>query len=316
MQYRTLGKTGLEISTLGYGASPLGGVFRDVDASIGIRTVHTALDAGINLIDCSPYYGLTRAETVLGKALKGIERERYFISTKAGRYGAQPSDFDMSAKRIRQSLDESLVRLGVDEVDIFLLHDIEFVDLDIVLHEALPCLERLKAEGRIRAFGVTGYPLRSFAQVIEGFDIDCILTYCRYALHDRSLERLMPQLEARNIGIINGSPTCMGLLTERGAPDWHPADAALRECARRATELCRERGVDITRIALQFAVQHPLIASTLVGTANPDNLLKNLQWIDEPLDQALATELSALFAAQPGAVWPSGLPQNSDEVAA
>src|SRR3954454_6599687 len=106
MLYRPLGRTGLEVSILSYGASPLGSVFRDVDEAEGIRTVHTALDLGINFIDVSPYYGLTRAETLLGKALRGIPRERYYLATKVGRYGED--SFDFSAGRVTRSVDESL----------------------------------------------------------------------------------------------------------------------------------------------------------------------------------------------------------------
>src|SRR6187397_1107925 len=104
MNYRSLGNTGLQVSALSYGASPLGSVFRPIDEAEGIRTVHTALDLGINFIDVSPYYGLTRAETVLGKALRDVPRERYYLATKVGRYGAD--EFDFSAKRILASIDE------------------------------------------------------------------------------------------------------------------------------------------------------------------------------------------------------------------
>lgn len=312
MQYQQLGKTDLKLSVLGYGASPLGSVFAQVDEATGIRTVHSALDQGINLIDCSPYYGLTKAETVLGKALKGVARDRYILSSKAGRYGPEVGDFDMSPRRIRASLEESLQRLGVDELDIFLLHDIEFMDLNYVLSESLPCLEALKQEGRIRYFGVTGYPMKSFETVIRHFEIDCILSYCRYALHDTSLAALIPELEAKQVGIINASPTGMGLLTRRGAPDWHPASPELIACCQQAEALCRQRGLDITQVAMQFAVNHPAITSTLVGTANPDNLLNNLRWIEQPLDLELVAELRAIFETCDSCIWPSGLPQNND----
>ena len=127
MKYRQLGNTGLKVSILGYGASPLGSVFRPIDEAEGIRTVHEALDLGINLIDVSPYYGLTRAETVLGRALRGVPRDRYILSTKSGRYGAD--EFDFSAERIVRSVEESMRRLNVDHIDILHLHDIEFGDL-------------------------------------------------------------------------------------------------------------------------------------------------------------------------------------------
>jgi len=313
MQYNKLGNTDLELSQLGYGASPLGSVFGQVDQPSGIRTVHSALDWGINYIDCSPYYGLTKAETVLGKALQGIPRDRYILSSKAGRYGPEQSDFDMSPKRIRVSLEESLQRLGVDELDIFLLHDIEFVDLDYVLAESLPALEALKREGRIRYFGVTGYPLQSLQKIVQNYQLDCVLSYCRYALHDTSLLSITELLQQQSVGIINASPTAMGLLTERGAPDWHPADSRLIDCCRRAQQLCIERGVNITQVAMQFAVSHQSISSTLVGTANPQNLRNNLDWIEQPIDQSLVAEIRAIFAPCTSSIWASGIVVNSDK---
>ena len=295
MQYKQLGNTDLQLSILGYGASPLGSVFQDIKESEGIRTVHTALDQGINYIDCSPYYGLTKAETVLGKALKGVNRDKYILSTKAGRYGAGFEDFDVSPQRIQSSLEESLVRLGVDELDMFLLHDIEFVDLEQVIHESLPYLDRLKKAGKIRYFGITGYPLKSFQQVVEQYDIDCVLSYCRYALHDDSLTQLMPLLKEKGVGLINASPTAMGLLTKRGAPDWHPAAQELIDCCRAAEAVCLRYGVDLTQVAMQYAVHHQAISSTLVGTANPINLLNNIEWIKEPINAELVLEIKALF---------------------
>src|SRR5438477_9593268 len=116
MQYRELGTTGLKISALSFGASSLGGVFRDIDENDAVRTVQVAVDHGVNLIHVPPYYGATKAETVLGKALKQIARDRYFLATKVGQYGE--GDFDFSEPRVTQSVDESLARLNVDYVDL------------------------------------------------------------------------------------------------------------------------------------------------------------------------------------------------------
>jgi aryl-alcohol dehydrogenase-like predicted oxidoreductase len=312
MKYKKLGNTDLQLSVLGYGASPLGSVFQPIDEKTGIQTVHSALDQGINYIDCSPYYGLTKAENVLGKALKGVARDRYYLSSKAGRYGPDFADFDMSPQRICSSLEESLQRLGVDELDIFMLHDIEFVDLDYVLAESLPCLQALKDEGKIRYFGVTGYPLKSFDHIINDFEIDCILSYCRYALHDTSLSTLIPSLVEKGIGIINASPTGMGLLTQRGVPNWHPAHKELIDCSKRAEVLCQQRGINITQLAMQFAVNHPAISSTLVGTANPVNLQNNINWINQPYDSALIEEVRSIFSDCNHAVWVTGLENNND----
>lgn len=312
MQYNTLGKTGLEVSKLSYGASPLGSVFRNISEAEGIRTVHTAIDMGINLIDVSPYYGQTVAETVLGKALKSVPRDKYILSTKAGRYGSEFKDFDFSAKRIEKSLEESLERLGTDHVDILFLHDIEFGDLKQVYAEALPCLQSLKEQGKVRYIGVTGYPLKMFSETLKsGIDIDAILTYCRYALHDTSLESVIPALKEKQVGIINASPTAMGVLTERGAPDWHPGSAALVDAGNKAIALCQAKGVNITELAMQYATAHPDIASTLVGTANPDNIVKNVKWVDGEMDTELAEEVAELFKGIDN-TWPSGHPENQD----
>ena len=171
MEYRTLGKTGLKVSVLSLGGSPLGGVFGPVEDSQAIRTVHTAFDLGINYVDTSPFYAATKAETALGKALKGQPRDKYYLATKVGRYG--PDDFDFSAKRVIASVDESLRRLGVDYVDVIQCHDIEFGSLDQVVYETIPALQRVRAQGKARFIGITGLPLKIFPYVldrVEGVD--------------------------------------------------------------------------------------------------------------------------------------------------
>src|SRR4051812_35476962 len=178
MKYRKLGQTGLDVSILSYGASSLGSVFRNIDEAEGIKTVHTAIDNGINLIDVSPYYGLTKAETVLGKAISEIQRDKFILSTKAGRYG--DNRFDFSKQRIFASIEESLTRLQTDYVDILLLHDIEFGSFDQVMQEGIPALQQLKKEGKIRFFGVSGLPLSIFENVLNQTDLDVILSYCHY----------------------------------------------------------------------------------------------------------------------------------------
>lgn len=309
MEYRQLGKTGLKVSALSYGASSLGGVFHEIDETQGIKTVHTALALGINFIDVSPYYGLTRAETVLGKALKGIPRDRYYLATKVGRYGGD--QFDFSAERVTASVDESLARLGVDAIDIIQCHDIEFGSLDQIVEETLPALRQLQAQGKVRFVGITGLPLKVFARVLEQAEIDTILSYCHYELNDASLAELIPALQAKHIGIISASPLGMGLLTERGAPEWHPAPAEIKETCARAAAYCRSQGVDIAQLAIQFSLSNPDIATTLVSTANPQNIIKNVKWLETPLDQALLAQVQAILAPIKNQTWPSGRPENN-----
>jgi L-galactose dehydrogenase len=310
MNYRTLGKTELKVSVLSYGASPLGSVFRDVDEAEGIRTVHTALDLGINFIDVSPYYGLTKAETVLGKALKDVPRDRYYLATKVGRYGADA--FDFSAKRVLASIEESLSRLRVDYIDLIQCHDIEFGALEQVINETLPALHQAQQQGKVRLVGITGLPLKIFSEVMAQAEIDTILSYCRYELNDTSLEALLPALKAKEIGVINASPLGMGLLTERGAPAWHPAPAEIREACAQAAAHCRSRGVDIAQLAIQFSISNPDIATTLVGTANPRNIEKNIKWLESPLDQELLAEVLTILKPIHNRSWPSGRPENNE----
>lgn len=305
---RPLGRTGLQVSVLSYGASPLGSVFRPIDEAEGIRTVHTALDLGINFIDVSPYYGLTRAETVLGKALATVPRDRYLLATKVGRYGAE--EFDFSADRVTTSVDESLRRLQVDHVDLIQCHDIEFGSLDQIVQETLPALQRVREQGKARFIGITGYPLAIYPRVLDRAPVDTVLSYCHYTLNDTSLEGLLPYLQAKGVGIINASPLAMGLLTERGAPDWHPAPEPLKAACAKAAAFCRARGVDIAQLALQHVVSHPAIATTLVGTANPENLRKNAAWIEQPPDPQLLAEVQAILAPVRNMTWPSGRPEN------
>ncbi len=277
MEYRTLGKTGLKVSALGFGASSLGGgVFGPVEESKAIRTVHTALDLGVNLIDVAPFYGYTRAETVLGKALRGMPRNRYFLGTKVGRYG--DTHFDFSAKRVAESVDESLARLETDYVDFIQAHDNEYGDLDQIVDETLPALRRIQEQGKARFVGVTGYPLRIFHSILSRIDVDTVLSYNHYSLNDTTLLQLLPFLESRNVGIISACPVSQGLLTNQGTPDWHPAPEIVKRACAEVAAYCRNHGSDISKLAMQFALCNPGIHTVVVGTASPEIIEKDIRW--------------------------------------
>lgn len=310
MQYRPLGRTGLQVSILSYGASPLGGVFGPIDESAGIDCVRRALDLGINYIDVAPYYGLTRAETVLGRALRGIPRHRYYLATKVGRYGKEPRDCDHSARRVVASVDESLARLGVDYVDVIQCHDIEFVSLDQIVEETLPALRRVRDAGKARFIGITGLPLTAFRYVLDRTEVDTVLSYCHYTLNDHSLEHFLPYLKAKGVGIINASPLAMGLLTHGGMPDWHPAGPEIKEACRRAAEFCRRRGANLSKLAVQFSVSHPDLATTIVGTSHAEKIEQNVRWIEEPLDRELLEEVLRILQPVHNRAWQQGIPEN------
>ncbi|RKP57344.1 aldo/keto reductase [Cohnella endophytica] len=312
MKYRALGRTGLEVSALSFGASSLGSVFRPTDDGEAVRTVHAALDSGINYIDVSPYYGATKAEAVLGKAIGEISRSRFYLSTKAGRYGMD--EFDFSRAKIEASLEESLKRLKTDYVDILFLHDIEFVPPEIILEEAVPALNRLKEQGKIRFTGICGLPLELFERMIPQADVDAIISYCHYSLNDTSLLDLLPLLATKEIGLVNASPLSMGLLGTRGTPDWHPASERLKETCLRAARLCVERGEDIAKLAVQFSTSNERVPTTLVSTANPDNIVKNAAWTDEPIDEELLSDVLRVLAPLRNETWKSGLREYNTKI--
>ena len=283
MEYRELGKTGLRLSALGFGASSLGGVFHSLREEDGIRAVFTAIEGGINFIDVSPYYGYLKAEQVLGKALRQIPREKYILSTKVGRYGSDGvNSWDYSAKRARESVYESMERLGVDYIDLINVHDIEFADLNQVCNETLPALVELREQGVVGHVGITDLQLENLQYVVEHTPegtVESVLNFCHYCLCDDKLLDFLDFFETRGIGVINASPLSMGLLSSRGAPAWHPAPEPLQEACRRAAEYCASAGYPIERLAMEYAVREPRIASTLFSTTRAENVRANLAFI-------------------------------------
>lgn len=312
MDYRTLGHTGVKVSALAYGGSSLGNAFREIDESEGCRSVHVALDQGINLIDTAPYYGSTLAETVLGKALRGIARERYVLATKVARYRA--ADFDFSAERVTRSVDESLSRLGVDHVDFIQVHDIEFGNLSQIIHETVPALRKVQAAGKARFVGITGLHVGLFRKVMEEVDVDQVQSYCHYCLNDDALAGELDFLQSRGVGIFNSAPLAMRLLTNEGPPAWHPAPARLRERCAEAADFCRRHGADLGELALQFAMQNPAIHTHVVGTASPERVLENIRVASRKPDPDLLAGVLEILRPVHNMTWPSGLPENNPDI--
>ena len=315
MEYRTLGNTGLEVSVLSFGASSLGAVFHEINLDECIQTVHAALDGGMNFIDVSPAYGETLAETNLGKALEGVARGRYYLATKIGSYSEARKDYDYSAARTEKSVYESLKRLGVDYVDIIQCHDIEFADHDQIVNETLPALHRLKGQGLARFIGITGLPLKVFPSILDRVEpgtVDTILSFCHYELNDNSLADLIPYFAEKGVGIINASPTGMGLLTGRPVAAWHPASKTIVEGCRKAVEHCKAKGVDIVKLAVQYSCAEPGIATTLVGTARLKNIRDNIAYVEEPMDEQLLAEVLDILEPIHNFNFTRGLPEHRD----
>lgn len=301
MERRPLGATGLTLPAVGFGASPLGGVFGPVTQSQADAAVRAALDLGIDTFDTAPFYGLGRSEETLGRALKGIPRDAYTLSTKVGRYGAR--DFDFSTARVRRSIDESLLRLGIDHADILICHDIEYADREQVIGDAIPALRDAVAAGKARCIGFSGLPLSIFPEVLARTEVDVILSYCHATLSDDTLLPLIPTLGA--VGVINASPLGMGLLTDAGPPDWHPAPTELKAACAAAAAHCRAKGTSIAALALAWSVRQSGIAMTLVGMADVDTVRANAAAAAAEPDPTLLAEVAEILAPVQGLTWPS-----------
>lgn len=307
MEYREIGRTGMKVSALSFGASSLGSVFRDTKESEAIAAVHTAVEMGMNFIDVSPYYGHYKAETVLGKALREIPRDKYYLSTKVGRYGKDGvNTWDYSGRRATESVYESMERLGVDYIDLINVHDIEFADLHQVVEETLPALVELREKGVVGHVGITDLQLENLQWVVDHAApgmVESILNFCHFTLNDDKLLDFLDYFEKRGIGVINASPLSMGLLSQRGVPAWHPAPASLVEACRRAVEHCSAKGYPIEKLAMQFSVSEPRIATTLFSSANPANVAKNIAYVSERPDMELVSEVKCIIGDQQRVSW-------------
>ena len=310
MRYTELGKTGMKISHLSFGASSLGSVFRDTNEKESFEAVEAAIEGGINFIDVSPYYGHYKAETVLGKALRNIPRDKYYLSTKVGRYGKDGvNTWDYSAKRVTDSVYESMERLGIDFIDLINVHDIEFQaarpgGLQLVVDETLPALFELKAKGVVGHVGITDLQLQNLKWVVERCEgVESILNFCHFTLNDDALTDYVDFFEQHGVGIINASPLSMGLLSERGVPSWHPAPKPLVEVCQKAAEHCKTKDYPIEKLAVQYSVSFPRIASTLFSSANPANVRRNIEWANEEPDWDLVKEVKEIIGDQQRVTW-------------
>ena len=297
----------MKVSNLSFGASSLGGVFHNIREAEGIEAVFTAIEKGMNFIDVSPYYGHYKAETVLGKALKDIPRDKYILSTKVGRYGKDGvNTWDYSAQRATESVYESMERLNIDYIDLINVHDIEFADLNQIVNETLPALVALREKGVVGHVGITDLQLENLQWVIDhspAGTVESVLNFCHHCLNDDKLVDYLDYFEERGIGVINASPLSMGLLSQRGVPHWHPAPQSLVEACQKAVQHCLAKNYPIEKLAIQYSVSNPRIATTLFSSANPQNVIKNIEYAEAPIDWQLVQEVQDIIGNQKRVSW-------------
>lgn len=311
MERRRLGKTELSLPIVGFGASSLGAEFRAVKLDEVLASVRTALDVGFDFIDTAAYYGRGMSEVLLGIALEGVPREQYTLCSKLGRYDGQ--HFDFSAKRVAESIDVSLHRLRTDHLDIIICHDIEFVPIQPVIDETIPAIRKIQQSGKVRYVGISGYPMKIFREVLAQTDLDCIMSYNQYTLQNTRLaDELVPLLKSKGVGVMNAGPFAARLLSNAPLPPWHKEPQHVRDVARKAAEHCQKHGVDIAQLALQFSCSNPDLSTTVAGSANPANIRRWAEWIQQPIDKQLLADVLKIFEPVKNVGHKEGLPENND----
>lgn len=308
MIYRTLGKTGLQISVLGFGVSPVGNVFEPVEESEAINALHFGIDNGINFFDVAPFYGDTLAETRLGKALKG-KRQNIVLATKVCRY---IDHFDFSYQRVINGIDESLQRLQTDYVDVFQLHDIEFGSKEQVLNEAIPALVKVKESGKARFIGITGLPVRYLAHIAQQVELDTVLSWAHYnLLEDEINDELVPLSIKKGFGLMNAAPFLQRILTDAPLPPWHRSPEALKAIQPKLVALCNQYGMDLSNVALAYAMAYPKIATTITGMCEVKTVEKNIKAVNLSIPGELLQDIAELVEPVKNQMWFEGREENN-----
>lgn len=308
-----------EVFPLGFGAASIGNLYRRVTDARAREALDAAWDGGIRYFDTAPHYGLGLSERRLGAFLGGKPRDEFVLSTKVGRLlepnpafsGGRdlahrfdvPDDrvrrFDPSEAGIRRSLQESLERLGLDRVDILYLHDPDVYDLDRGLGEGLPALAKLREEGLAGSIGIGVNDAAVAARAVREGDLDLVMIAGRYTLLEQpALEELFPACRERGVRVVAAAVYNSGLLSRATPPqdatyDYEPAPVELVERARAIARICADHGVELPAAALRFALRDPLVASVVVGTADPDSVRQNIARMKAPIPDELWGALAA-----------------------
>jgi len=305
-----------ELGRLGFGAAGIGNLYRAMDDDVAAATVAAGWDAGIRYFDTAPHYGLGLSERRLGAVLATKPRDEFVISTKVGRIlepvanpdGAKDTDgfavpadtvrrWDPSEAGIRRSIEDSLERLGLDRIDIAYLHDPDVYDLEAGISQALPALEKLRAEGLVGAIGVGSNSADALAACIRGADLDLIMLAGRYTLLEQpSAADLLPLCADRGVGVANCGVYNSGLLARPVVPadahyNYAPAPAHILQRAQALAACCTEFGVELPTAALQFAANHPVMRTVVVGATKPEHIQQTAERMAADVPVELWTEL-------------------------
>jgi D-threo-aldose 1-dehydrogenase len=313
----TLGRSDVAVTTLGFGAAALGNLYAPMDDDLAAATVDAAWQAGIRYFDTAPHYGLGLSERRLGAALRDRPRESFVVSTKVGRllepvpspsgddlaHGfAVPAThrrrWDFSAPGVRRSLEESLERLGLDRVDVALIHDPDDHP-EQALREAYPALRALRDEGVLGAVGVGMNQSALPARFVTEADLDVVLLAGRYTLLEQpALDDLLPRCVERGVAVIAAGVFNSGLLarprpTTDATYDYAAAPGDVVARANRIADVCERHGTTLPQAALQLPLAHPAVRCVLVGARTSEELAADAALLQAPIPVELWDELLA-----------------------
>jgi D-threo-aldose 1-dehydrogenase len=301
-----LGRADLDATRVGLGTAPLGGLFEPVDDETAQALVGQACELGLRLFDTAPLYGSGLAEGRLGLILRSRPRDDFVLSTKVGRLlrpeappdasfrGTPPLGpvFDFSYDGVLRSLEESLERMGLDRVDIVLIHDPDD-HYEEAISGAYPALERLRTEGVVAAIGVGMNQTELLCRFALDGDFDCFLVAGRYTLLDRSAgEKLLPICLERGIDVIAGGVFNSGILASGTTYDYAPAPPDVVAEARRLRDVCSRHAVPLEAAAIQFPLRHPAVTAVVVGCRSPRELDEDVRCFELELPRELWDELA------------------------
>lgn len=304
MKMKPVGKTGLEISEIGFGTAPLGEMpdtyGYSVDEATARAALHAIFDGPVNLMDTSRNYGLGRSEQRIGDAIRerGGLPAGFVLSTKLDR-DMQTGRFD--GARARRSFEESLGALGLDHVQMLHLHDPEHaLDMTEITRKggALDMLFQLKAEGLASSVGLAMGRLDIMLPLVKAWPFDVVLSHNRYSLLNRSADALFDYARSKDMTVINAAPYAGGVLAKGSAQvskiTYQDVDAAKLEPVRRIEQICAAHGIAPGAAALQFSMHDPRIASTVVGVSRAERVAQTLRWADQAISAETWAELRAL----------------------
>ena len=306
-----VGNTGLKVTRLGQGGAPIGGLYSKVNEQDAISTYKRGVDLGLTLFDTAPHYGLGKSEYLVGKALGVFSRDSFVLSTKVGKLllsDEKPTTekhwvdlpplgikFDYSRDGILRSIEDSLERLGMDSIDIALIHDPDD-HFDQAIREAFPALDDLRSKGVVRAIGVGMNQWEMLTKFAVEANFDCFLLAGRYTLLDQSaLQTLMPLCQKKTISIIIGGPYNSGILasdlSDNIMYDYGTASSQVINKAQEINTVCERYGVPLKAAALQFGLLHPIVASSVPGARSTCEITQNFEMVNHPIPKDLWDEL-------------------------